>query len=215
MPAALAGKETVSHVGKRSKPLTRQRPRTCVACRTEAPKRALVRVVRTPEGSAVLDVTGKLPGRGAYLCLNVECLRKARKTGALSRALKASLTDACWEALEHCIERYAEEHGPEERTRELHSLLGLSRRAQLLFIGMDAIHTEAGKGRPLLLLTARDCSEAVRKFTEGIASAKHQYIELPLDIEGLSAALGTGSVQVVALAARSGVADKIRVLLSK
>ena len=113
MPASRMEKGVASQAGKGAKPFTRQRPRTCVACRTEAPKRALVRVVRTPEGSAVLDVTGKLPGRGAYICLNPECLHRARKTGALSRALKTSLTDACWEDLERCIEHYAEEHGPE------------------------------------------------------------------------------------------------------
>ena len=214
MPAALAGKGAAPHVGKGSKPLTRQKPRTCVACRTEAPKRALVRVVRTPDGSAVVDVTGKLPGRGAYICLNVECLHKARKTGALSRALKTTLTDACWEELERCIEHYAKGYGPEERTRELRSLLGLARRARLLLIGMDAIHAEAGKGKTLLLLTARDCSDAVRKFAEGLASEEHQWMELPLNIEELSAALGTGSVQVVALAARSGAADKLRALLA-
>ncbi|MCR5347809.1 MAG: DUF448 domain-containing protein [Fretibacterium sp.] len=196
-------------------PLTRQRPRTCVACRTEAPKRALIRVVRTPDGSAVLDVTGRLPGRGAYLCLNVECLHKARRTGALSRALKTSLTDACWEELERCIEHCAKEYGPEERTRELRSLLGLSRRGRLLFIGMDAIRAEAGRGKPLLLLTARDCSEAVGKFAEGLASEGHQHMELPLDIEALSAALGAGSVQAAALAARSGLADKLRILLAE
>ncbi|MCR4819250.1 MAG: DUF448 domain-containing protein [Fretibacterium sp.] len=196
-------------------PLTRQRPRTCVACRTEAPKRALVRVVRTPEGSAVVDMTGKLPGRGAYLCLNVECLHKARKNGALSRALKTSLTDECWEDLERCIEHYAKEYGPEERTRELRSLLGLARRARLLLIGMDAIQAEAEKGKPLLLLKAGDCSETVRKFAERLAAGAHQCLELPLDIDELSAALGTGSVQVVALTARSGLADKLQILLSK
>ncbi|MBR1672783.1 MAG: DUF448 domain-containing protein [Fretibacterium sp.] len=196
--------------------LTRQRPRTCVACRTEAPKKALIRIVRTPDGSAVMDVTGRLPGRGAYLCLNVECLRKARKTGTLSKALKTTLTDACWEDLERCIERYAEEHGPEERRRELRSLLGLSRRAGLLLIGMDSIGTEARKGKPLLLLAARDCSAAVQKFAEGLVSGeKHQLVSLPVDVEGLSTALGAGNVQIVAVLSHGGLADKLKVLLAE
>ena len=164
----------------------------------------------------MVDVTGKLPGRGAYICLNVECLRKARKTGALSRALKTSLTDACWEELERCVERYAEDYGPEERVRELRSLLGLARRARMLLIGVDAIHAESGKGKSLLLLTARNSSQAVQKFAEGLASEeKHQYMELPLDSEELSAALGADGVQVVALTARSGAADKLKILLSE
>lgn len=61
--------------------------RTCVACRTERPKRDLVRIVRTPEGEVKLDATGRMSGRGAYLCPKVECLRTAVKRKALNRAL--------------------------------------------------------------------------------------------------------------------------------
>ena len=191
---------------------TRQRPRTCVACRTEAPKRALVRIARTPDGRAVLDVTGKLPGRGAYLCLNLECLRRARRTGALSRALKAAL-------LERCIASYASERGPEERMKELRSLLGLSRRAGQILVGRDDVHAHAG--RPLLLLTAQDASGSVRSFAEGLAASSmergggHEHRVLPLGGERLSTALGAGNVQIIALPARSGLADKIRALLGE
>ena len=198
---------------------TRQRPRTCVACRTEAPKRALVRIARTPDGRAVLDVTGRLPGRGAYLCLNLECLKRARRTGALSLALKAALSDECWAALERCIASYASERGPEERMRELRSLLGLSRRAGQILLGRDDVRSH--DGRPLLILTAQDASGSVRAFAEGLAASSmergggHEHRVLPLGGEGLSAALGAGNVQIIALPARSGLADKIRALLGE
>jgi predicted RNA-binding protein YlxR (DUF448 family) len=66
--------------------------RTCVACRTVRPRRDLVRVVRTPEGAVVLDETGKLNGRGAYLCRQRSCLEAALAQRQLERALKTSLT---------------------------------------------------------------------------------------------------------------------------
>ena len=62
--------------------------RQCVGCREMRPKRELVRVVKSPEGEITLDFKGKAPGRGAYVCPNVDCLKKARKAKALERALR-------------------------------------------------------------------------------------------------------------------------------
>lgn len=62
--------------------------RTCVACREVNDKKALIRVVKTPEGVCI-DPTGRMPGRGAYLHDTKECWEKALKRGALTRALKA------------------------------------------------------------------------------------------------------------------------------
>jgi uncharacterized protein len=63
--------------------------RTCVACRQTSAKRQLVRIVRTPDGSILVDPTGKLSGRGAYLCDSPACWQAALKPrGALARALK-------------------------------------------------------------------------------------------------------------------------------
>lgn len=73
--------------------------RMCVGCRTHKEKKALVRVVRSPEGSAVLDMTGKASGRGAYLCRCSECLKKAQKSRALERALGISIPDDIYHKL--------------------------------------------------------------------------------------------------------------------
>ena len=62
--------------------------RTCVACRQGKAKRELVRVVRTTAGAVRVDPTGKLSGRGAYLCRAAECWRAALQRGILPRALK-------------------------------------------------------------------------------------------------------------------------------
>jgi predicted RNA-binding protein YlxR (DUF448 family) len=62
-----------------------------VACRTERPKRELVRVVRTPAGEVVLDATGRMAGRGAYLCADGACWQLAVRRSAVERALSVTL----------------------------------------------------------------------------------------------------------------------------
>lgn len=74
--------------------------RMCTGCREMKPKATLMRVVRTPEGEIKLDRTGKLNGRGAYVCKSVECLRKAQKSGAFARAFSAALPEEIFAALE-------------------------------------------------------------------------------------------------------------------
>ena len=74
--------------------------RTCVACRTPQPKRAMVRIVRTVPGAVVVDPTGKLSGRGAYLCRQASCWERGLRKDVLPRALKTSLSEADRAALE-------------------------------------------------------------------------------------------------------------------
>ena len=73
--------------------------RTCVACRTERPKRELVRLVKGAEGAVAVDPTGKLNGRGAYLCQDLACWTQAQRRKAVERALKVSLDEAAWQNL--------------------------------------------------------------------------------------------------------------------
>lgn len=72
--------------------------RTCVVCRDKDNKRQLIRLVRTDQG-VVIDPTGKLHGRGAYLCDKPECWQRAATTDILGRALRTTLTDADRERL--------------------------------------------------------------------------------------------------------------------
>ena len=75
--------------------MTRQkhRPqRTCVACRKTKDKRELIRVVRIPEGDVTVDPTGKLNGRGAYLCRQESCWDKGLEKGYIARALKTTIS---------------------------------------------------------------------------------------------------------------------------
>ena len=74
--------------------------RMCVGCREKRDKKDLLRVVRTPEGQLVLDATGKKSGRGAYVCPDPECLKKARKSRALERAFDTAIPAEFYDALE-------------------------------------------------------------------------------------------------------------------
>jgi len=67
--------------------------RQCLGCREMKPKKELIRVVRSPEGEVTLDLKGKAPGRGAYVCHSNECLKKAIKTKAINRALNVTLPE--------------------------------------------------------------------------------------------------------------------------
>lgn len=78
--------------------------RQCCGCLTMKPKRELIRVVRTPSGEVALDFNGKAAGRGAYLCNNAECLKKARKTGKIARALEVTIPDEVYAQMESRLE---------------------------------------------------------------------------------------------------------------
>ena len=78
--------------------------RMCVGCREHAPKKELIRIVRTPDGQIVADAAGKAPGRGAYICRKASCLAKARKSRALERMLAASISPEVYDALAAAIE---------------------------------------------------------------------------------------------------------------
>ena len=78
--------------------------RQCMGCRERMDKKALIRVVRTTEGNVQLDFSGKLNGRGAYICPNAECLKKARKSKALDRSLEVTIPEEVYDRLEREIE---------------------------------------------------------------------------------------------------------------
>lgn len=67
--------------------------RTCIGCGMKKDKKELVRIVRTPEGTLQLDLTGRMNGRGAYVCRDTACLDKALKRKALQRSLKEEISE--------------------------------------------------------------------------------------------------------------------------
>lgn len=74
--------------------------RQCVGCGAMKSKKEMMRVLKTAEDQIVLDVTGKKNGRGAYLCISEECLKKARKNKGLERSFKMSIPEEVYDTLE-------------------------------------------------------------------------------------------------------------------
>ncbi len=92
-------KKTTSVPGQKKVP-----ERRCVGCQGTFPKRDLLRVLRSPEGVISIDFTGKKSGRGAYLCKNEACFKKARKSGIIRRALECEISEEIYDELLHEIQ---------------------------------------------------------------------------------------------------------------
>ena len=87
-----------------SKPKKHIPQRNCVACREVNEKRSLIRIVRTPDGVAI-DMTGRMPGRGAYIHDSKECWEKALKRGVLARNLKTEISQEDMETLQAYMDK--------------------------------------------------------------------------------------------------------------
>ena len=74
--------------------------RRCTGCGEHFPKNTLIRVLRTPEGEIILDLTGKKNGRGAYICKNAACLKKARKSRRIELSLDCRISDELYIKME-------------------------------------------------------------------------------------------------------------------
>ena len=74
--------------------------RKCVGCGEMKEKKELIRVIKTPEDEILLDTTGRANGRGAYICNNAECLKKAVKNRGLERSLKSQIPTDVLERME-------------------------------------------------------------------------------------------------------------------
>ena len=78
--------------------------RTCTVCRAQKNKNELLRIVKNKENIIKVDEKGKEPGRGAYICLNMECFEKAKKTKKLEKALDIKIDDEIYDEIKNIIE---------------------------------------------------------------------------------------------------------------
>ena len=78
--------------------------RQCVGCREMKPKKELIRAVKSPEGNISLDFRGKAPGRGAYVCPDPACLKRAIKSKALERAFETQVPQEIYDGLVQAME---------------------------------------------------------------------------------------------------------------
>lgn len=79
--------------------------RTCVVTKEKLPKQELLRIVRTPEGNVMIDESGKMNGRGAYIKRDVQVLEQARKKKVLERYLECSIDDSVYEEIKNVLEK--------------------------------------------------------------------------------------------------------------
>lgn len=133
---------------------SRKPQRTCVSCRKVLDQDLLVRYVLSPQGAAVVDYRRRLPGRGAYTCLDRQCLENAVKRGQLSRALKLTGPGPS-------VERLWLDLAEQSRQRVV-NLLGMARKAGCVVSGTRLVLGEMSAGRlPGLVLLATDLSPAM------------------------------------------------------
>ena len=78
--------------------------RQCMGCRERKPKRDMIRVVRCTDGNVSLDFGGKMNGRGAYICPDMECLKKALRSKALDRSLEVTIPEEVYNRLQKEME---------------------------------------------------------------------------------------------------------------
>ncbi|MBR4991243.1 MAG: YlxR family protein [Oscillospiraceae bacterium] len=78
--------------------------RQCMGCRERKPKREMIRVVRGTDGTVSLDFGGKMNGRGAYICPDMECLKKAIRSKALDRSLEVTIPEEVYDRLQKEME---------------------------------------------------------------------------------------------------------------
>lgn len=78
--------------------------RTCVVCASKSPKRELLRIVALPDGAVQIDPTGKMPGRGGYICADGRCTREGLKKGRFEYTLRRAISEGEWAELVSSIE---------------------------------------------------------------------------------------------------------------
>ncbi len=166
--------------------------RTCLSCRTEAPRAELLRLVVGPDGTPAIDFSGRLPGRGAYVCWQGSCLDGADARGRLSRAFRRPVTTPEPGWARAAARRHLEGHIAET--------CSLARRSGALKSGAHTVDMSFRRGWVRLGLTSHDAgadtSDRMRRRCEKAGVERY---ELPLSSEELGRALGKGirSVAVI------------------
>ena len=158
--------------------------RQCVGCREMKDKRALIRAVKSPQGEVSLDFTGKKPGRGAYVCPNSECLKRARKSRARPSP-RASMKK--WKRRWQTVDK-------------LLNLIGLAKKAGKLEVGEEPVGAAARSKHARLILIASDAADNTRRRALHFGEAGECIcLEIPPTKEDLGRALGRTSCALLAL----------------
>lgn len=174
--------------------------RSCLGCREIRDRDLLLRFVLSPDGEVVPDIEAKLPGRGAYSCMNQACLRAAIKQRQFSRAFKREVSSPLADEMVVLITR--------QMSGRILSYIGLANRAGKVISGgsmvSDAIR---GDHKPGLVLVAQDVSEGIGEKIELLAAVNRTACVRIMTKDDFGAILGKAPRSAVAIKSSGFVAQ--------
>ena len=166
--------------------------RTCIACRQTKDKNQLVRYVVAPDGALLVDYRQRLPGRGAYTCVGVQCLYDAVKRNSFQRCFKGQCSTVDAPILEQQLKMAVKQ--------KITNLIGMSRKSGQVTSGSNAIIEALKKGSSFLLIVlAEDISSAIGKKIEALAQRKNIYCTRLYDKQVIGQMLGKEERSVIAV----------------
>jgi hypothetical protein len=180
--------------------------RSCISCRTTRDKKELLRFVLAPDRTLVPDLLSKLPGRGAYTCLNRECMRSAAQKGQFARTFKGEVKfEGSEQLIKQVVERLEERIG---------SYLALANKAGKVVSGSDQVLESIKKRKTGFVFIAIDISTdigaKVREMADRFA-VPHIAI---FDKDRLGAYIGKGLRSAVSIE-HGGFVDKVTMEVAK
>ena len=184
-----------------SRQAQREKPqRSCLGCRQSRDRDALIRFVLSPQGDVVPDIEAKLPGRGAYTCVNHSCLLTAVKQRQFSRAFKREVLTASPDEMAGQV--------ADVMQRRLLGYLGLANKAGQVISGGSLVSDAIRAGhKPGLILIAADVSESIGEKIELLAKVHHIACFRIMKKEDFGAILGKAPRSAVAIRAGGFVAQ--------
>ena len=181
--------------------------RTCVACRENKPQDQLVRYVVAPDGALMVDYRHRLPGRGAYTCCDVDCLRTAVEKQKFQRSFRGHCRVGKFDDL-FCQLRQALE-------QKIINLLGMGRKSSQVVSGSNAVSAGLRQGADFgVVLVTHDISPAIAEKISTLADRQKVECNRLLSKDLLGQILGKGERSVVAVV-RGSLANAIRIELHR
>lgn len=181
--------------------------RTCLGCRKAFARNDLLRFVLAPQGELLVDYKGRLPGRGAYTCVDRDCIAEAVRRRQFPRTFKREPLPVADDFITLELSRQIQER--------ICGLLGMARKAHQLLSGSSLVLDRLSAGAPLaFILIASDVSDGIGQKVVGRATNRSVRFYRMFEKEFLGRLLGTGQRSVLALVPGS-LAAAIRVELER
>lgn len=186
---------------------SKQPQRSCVACRKVDDQDRLIRFVLAPDGDVLVDYRHKLPGRGAYSCLNRECLTGTVERRQLQRSFRGRGTVPAVDEMMVSLQK--------QIVTRIENLLGMARKSGQVESGSNAVLTSLRRrGGVALLIVCEDISQRIEEKLMAAAARQDVPVYKVLTKSRLGLLLGKGERSVAALAA-GALADAIAVELQR